>query len=86
MTGIYVCKGGKDMVFINVIEQDPIILDCHKNRIDGDSFRLVIDPKTKELLEKPEKPDIDVSVAYSKIFGYLINNKPLPANTVAEWG
>lgn len=75
------------MVFINVIEQDPmIVLDCHKNQIDGESFRLVIDPKTKELLEKPENPDIDVSVAYSRIFGYLINNKPLPANTVAEWG
>ena len=74
------------MVFINVVEQDPIVLDCHKHTIDGDAFRLVIDPKTKEVLEKPEKPDIDVSVAYSKIFGYLINNKPLPTNMVAEWG
>ena len=53
------------MVYINVIKQNPIVLDCHKKTIDGDAFQLVIDPKTKEILEKPEKPDIDVSAAYS---------------------
>ncbi len=74
------------MVYINVIEENPIVLECHKNTVDGDVFRLVIDPKTKELLEKPAKPDIDASAAYSRIFGYLVGNKPLPANTVAEWG
>ncbi len=74
------------MVFINVIKQNPIVLECHKNTVDGDTFRLVIDPKTKEILEKPENSDIDVSIAYSRIFGYLLNNEPLPSETVAEWG
>lgn len=74
------------MVFINVINQDPIVLECHKDRVDGELFRLVIDPKTREVIERPENPDIDVSAAYSRIFGYLMHNKPLPQSTVAEWG
>ena len=74
------------MVYIDIIDQDPIILNCHKNKTDGDYFRLVIDPTTKEILEKPEKPDIDVSAAYSRIFGYLMSGDPLPSKTVAEWG
>ena len=72
------------MVFINVIERNPIVLDCHRNSPDGESFRLVIEPETREILEKPEKYDIDISTAYSRIFGFLMNNEPLPNRIVAE--
>lgn len=74
------------MVFINVIQRDPIVLDCHKHREDGESFRLVIDPKTKDVIEKPEDPDIDASAAYSRVYSYLKAGKPLPDKLVAEWG
>ena len=75
------------MVFINVVKEDPmIVLDCHKQTEDGEYFRLVIDPKTKEVIEKPDDYDIDATTAYSRIFGYLMKNKPLPKRTVAEWG
>ncbi len=74
------------MVYINVINKNPVILECHKNTEDGEKFRLVIDPTTKEIIERPNHSDIDVSAAYSRIFGYLLNGKPLPEKTVAEWG
>ena len=74
------------MVYINVASLNPIVLNCHKNSIDGEAFRLVIDPETKEVLEQPKDSDIDVSIAYSRVFGYLLNNKPLPTSMVAEWG
>lgn len=74
------------MVYINVVGHNPITLDCHKNSINGEYFRLVIDPSTKEIVEKPNKCDIDVNTAYSHIFGYLMRGEPLPKHTVSEWG
>ena len=74
------------MVFIKVIKGNPIILDCHKHKEGGEYFRLVIDPDTKEVLEKPEHSDIDVSAAYSRVFGFLLSGEPLPDRLVAEWG
>lgn len=74
------------MVFINVIQRDPIILDCHRHKEDGESFRLVIDPITKKVIEKPEKSDIDVSAAYSRAYRYLASGKTLPDKMTAEWG
>lgn len=74
------------MVYISIKDDNPIILDCHKNTEDGEYFQLVIDRDTYEIIEKPEVADINVSAAYSRVFNLLVNNKPLPKKTVAEWG
>lgn len=74
------------MVFINVMCRDPIVLDCHRGSVDGEAFRLVIDPETKEILEAPERPCIDASAAYSRVFGLLMEGQPLPDEMAAEWG
>lgn len=75
------------MVYINIIEKDSlIILNCHKGKKDGEFFRLVINPQTKEVIERPDMPDIDASTAYSHIYGLLQSGQPLPKETVAAWG
>lgn len=74
------------MVLIQVISEDPIILNCYKNNKVEGFFQLTIDPESYEIINKPEGHDIDVSIAYSRIFHYLINGEKLPEETTAEWG
>ena len=75
------------MVYINISQNnDSIILDCHKNSKNGDFFQLIIDKKTKELIQKPSEPDIDASTAYSHVYFMLKNGETLPQETVAAWG
>lgn len=73
------------MVHINVIDDNPIVLDCFVDK-DTKYFRLVIDPETQEILEKPDGYSMDVSIAYSRIFGFLMREEPLPERLSAEWG
>jgi hypothetical protein len=75
------------MVFISILQNGTyIILNCHKGGKNGEFFRIVIDSTTKEVIEKPENPDIDVSVAYSHVYMLLKSGEPLPEETVAAWG
>ena len=74
------------MVYINIEQNNLITLHCHKHSPDGEYFKLVLDPSTKELVERPTNPDIDASCAYSRIFGMLLRGESLPQNTSAEWG
>lgn len=74
------------MVYVSISEDEKnVILDCHKSRPDGDYFQLVIDKATRELVNHPA-PDIDKSAAYSCVWNLLREGKPLPKETVAEWG
>ena len=75
------------MVYIVITEKlNVIVLDCYRGGKNGEHFQLVIDKTTMELIERPEKSDIEVSVAYSCILKYLKNGKPLPEEEVAAWG
>ena len=75
------------MVYIVITEKPTaVILDCHKDSKNGEYFRLVIDKTTLELIEKPEKSDINVSAAYSCILKYLKSGNFLPKEEVAAWG
>ena len=75
------------MVYISVAQDDDyIILNCHKGSKEVEFFKLVIDPITKRVIEKPDELDINVSVAYSHIFKLLSSGEPLPSETVAAWG
>jgi hypothetical protein len=75
------------MVYITTeINNNLIILHCHKGSKDGAYFKLVVDKTTKEVLEKPEQPDIDASTAYSRIYNILTNHEPIPDEMVACWG
>lgn len=75
------------MVFINIIQDGTFItLNCHKGTEDGEFFQLIIDSKTKELIKKPDTPDIDASTAYSHVYMMLRSGEPLPNKTVAAWG
>ena len=64
--------------------ENHVILDCSKP--DGLQFRLVVDTNTLDLLEKPEYPDIDASVVYSRVYRLLSAGKPIPKCFSAEWG
>lgn len=75
------------MVFIELSRQgDLIIADCHKGTKNGEYFQLIIDSVSKECISSPEEKDIDVSIAYSRIYHLLKEGKPLPKETSAEWG
>lgn len=75
------------MVYISIIEDESrIVLDCHKGSEDGEFFRLVIDARTKQVIEKPLDPDIDATAAYSHVYMLLETGEPLPEKTVAAWG
>lgn len=75
------------MVYISIIEDGRlIILNCNKGSKDGEYFQLIIDSKTKEVVNRPDNPDIDVSAAYSHIYMMLKSGEPLPKETVAAWG
>ena len=75
------------MVFIDIIQDGHLlILNCHKNSEDGEFFQLIVDSRTREILQAPEYPDMDASVAYSHIRGLLSSGKPIPTKTVAAWG
>lgn len=75
------------MVYININQTESVIvLDCHKGSENGEAFRLIIDPVTRKLLEKPENPDIDASAAYSRVYNLLADGAALPKKTVAAWG
>ncbi len=75
------------MVYIDIIQDGLFItLNCHKGSENGEFFQLVIDKRTKEVIKKPSKPDIDASIAYSHIYAMLKNEEPLPTHTVASWG
>ena len=75
------------MVYIEVIQnKDKIILNCNKGSKDGEFFRLIIDPVSKRVIERPEHPDIDASVAYSRIYKMMESGEKLPSETVAAWG
>jgi hypothetical protein len=90
MSGLNVIKKKvevKVMVFIKTEhEGNLIILHCNKESKDGEYFKLVIDIDTKEIIEKPEKPDIDVSTAYSRVYNLLDSDKRVPDEMVACWG
>ena len=75
------------MVFIDIKQDGYLItLNCHKEGEDGEFFQLVIDARTREVIKKPEYPDIDASAAYSCVWSMLENGEELPAHAVAEWG
>lgn len=75
------------MIFIDILQDELFItLNCHKGSEQGEFFRLIIDAKTRKVIERPNKPDIDASTAYSHIYSIMKNGKPLPAHTVAAWG
>lgn len=75
------------MVYIEILQNEHgIILDCHKSTEDGEYFQLIIDPTTRELIKRPEYPDIDASTAYSHVYNMLRSGEPLPQKTVAAWG
>ena len=75
------------MVYIRIVcENEGIVLHCYKGSEDGEYFKLVIDSKTKEIIERPEGPDIDASAAYSHVYNLLCSGEPLPKKTVAAWG
>lgn len=75
------------MVKIQIKENElVVILDCYKNCDPSKYFQLIIDKETKELIERPQTPDIDASVAYSCVYSLLIEGKQLPKETFAEWG
>ena len=75
------------MIYISIIQDGLFItLNCHKGTKDGEFFQLIIDPRTKKVLKKPSEPDIDVSTAYSHVYGLLKSGEPLPSETVAAWG
>lgn len=65
---------------------DLIIADCHKGTKNGEYFQLIIDSVSKECISSPEKKDIDVSAAYSRIYHLLKESGILPKETSAEWG
>lgn len=74
------------MVYIEIEEKEStVICNCHIGTKNRKQFRMIIDKKTKEFIEKPEY-SINVSAAYSCIFHLLDSGKPLPKRTVAEWG
>lgn len=75
------------MVYIDIIQEGfYITLNCHKGSEQGEFFQLVIDSRTKEVIKRPEKSDIDASTAYSHVYSMLKNGIELPAHTVAAWG
>lgn len=75
------------MVFIDVMQDGHFVtLNCHKGSENGEFFQLVIDSRTRQVVKKPENPDIDASTAYSHIYSMLKNGEELPAHTVAAWG
>lgn len=75
------------MVYIDIERNDSnITLYCHKGSEQGETFKIVMDAATGEVLEKPDYPDIDASVAYGHVYSMLRHNKPLPTKTIAEWG
>jgi hypothetical protein len=75
------------MVFIDIKQDGYLItLSCHKGSEDGEFFQLVIDARTREVIKRPEKSDIDASAAYSCVWSMLENGEELPAHAVAEWG
>lgn len=75
------------MVFITIIQEGNLItLNCHKGSKDGEFFQLVVDATTRELIKRPENPDMDASTAYSCIYQLLKSGEPLPKETVAAWG
>jgi hypothetical protein len=60
------------MVFMDIVQDGLFItLNCHKGSKDGEFFRLVIDAETKQVVERPDKPDIDASAAYSHIYSMM---------------
>lgn len=67
MIQLRIGENNKEMVFINVMKENPIVLECHKNKEDGDSFRLVIDPKTKEIIEKPMTNNLQAICLFKKL-------------------
>ncbi len=73
------------MVNIKIINKNPIIAECRKSN-EEEIFYIKIDPDTFELLEQPEKYDIDFSTAYSHIFNLLYKKKEIPEEMVSEWG
>jgi hypothetical protein len=75
------------MVYIDIIQDGLFVtLNCHKGSKDGEFFQLVIDTKTKEVVKRPNEPDIDASTAYSHVYAMLTNGVKLPSHTVACWG
>lgn len=75
------------MVYISIIEDGLFItLNCHKGTKDGEFFQLIIDPKSKKVIKRPSKPDMDASIAYSHVYMLLKSGEPLPKETVAAWG
>lgn len=75
------------MVFIDIIQNGTLItLNCHKGSENGEFFQLVIDVQTRNIIQKPDKPDIDASAAYSHVYAMMKKEIPLPTHTVAAWG
>ena len=78
---------GVIMVYIDIInEGSSITLNCHKGSEEGEFFQMVIDTSSRRLIQRPEEPDIDASVAYGHVYAMLRDGIPLPSKTVAAWG
>ena len=75
------------MINIEITQQDGLIIaNCRKATKNGEYFQLIIDSVSKECISSPEEKNIDVSVAYSRIYHLLKDGKPLPKEISAEWG
>lgn len=75
------------MIYISIVEDGAfVVLNCHKGSKDGEFFQLIIDAKTKEVVQRPSNPDIDASTAYSHVYALMKSGNPLPKETVAAWG
>lgn len=75
------------MILIDIVQDEFFItLNCHKGSKQGEFFQLVIDAKTKDVIKRPENPDIDATTAYSHVYAMLQNGTKLPEHTVAAWG
>ncbi len=75
------------MIYIDIIQEGSFVtLNCYKGSKNGEFFQLVIDSRTKQVIKRPQNPDIDASTAYSHVYSLMREGKPLPAQTVASWG
>lgn len=75
------------MVYINIVQDGVYVtLNCNKGSQNGEYFKLIIDSRTKEVIERPISADMDASIAYAHIYAMMRDGIELPKHTVAAWG
>lgn len=62
--------------------KDILILHCYDWDTDR-NFDLMVDTKTKELIEKPYDNNFAASLAYGRIYNILENGEPVPEKLTA---